>query len=174
VSAPLGNRAFDVLQVLLTAGGNPVTKDEILRRVRPATLGVEELAARLDDLFRLLTGGRRTALPRHRRLRATLDWSYELLPSAERTVLRRVAVLPGPFELAALSAVAADGEITVSEVIDSISNLVLKSLIAATLSGALVRYRLLDTTRAPIFARFDEGFASADLMTAQALLNELQ
>jgi predicted ATPase/DNA-binding winged helix-turn-helix (wHTH) protein len=115
---------------------------------RAATLGVETLAARLDDLFRLLTGGRRTALPRHQTLRATLDWSYELLPKAERAVLRRVTVLPGPFMLEAVCAVAADGEITASDVVDSISNLVSKSMIAATLSGALVRYRLLETTRA--------------------------
>jgi predicted ATPase/DNA-binding winged helix-turn-helix (wHTH) protein len=115
---------------------------------RAATLGVETLAARLDDLFRLLTGGRRTALPRHQTLRATLDWSYELLPKAERAVLRRVAVLPGPFMLEAACAVAVDGDLTASDVIDSISNLVSKSMIAATLSGALVRYRLLETTRA--------------------------
>jgi predicted ATPase/DNA-binding winged helix-turn-helix (wHTH) protein len=115
---------------------------------RAATLGVKELAARLDDLFRLLTGGRRTALPRHQTLRATLDWSYELLPEAERTVLRRLAVLPGPFMLEAACALAADGDIAASDVIDSISNLVSKSMIAATLSGALVRYRLLETTRA--------------------------
>jgi predicted ATPase/DNA-binding winged helix-turn-helix (wHTH) protein len=114
---------------------------------RAATLGVKELAARLDDLFRLLTSGRRTALPRHQTLRATLDWSYELLPKVERTVLRRLAVLPGPFMLEAACAVAADGNITASDAIDSISNLVSKSMIAATLSGALVRYRLLETTR---------------------------
>jgi predicted ATPase/DNA-binding winged helix-turn-helix (wHTH) protein len=115
---------------------------------RAATLGVENLAARLQDLFWLLTGGRRAALPRQQTLRATLDWSYELLPKAERAVLHRVAVLPGPFMLEAACAVAADGEIAASDVIDSISNLVSKSMIAATLSGALVRYRLLETTRA--------------------------
>jgi hypothetical protein len=109
---------------------------------------VENLAARLDDLFRLLTGGRRTALPRQQTLRATLDWSYELLPKAERVVLRRLAVLPGPFMLEAACAVAADGDITAPDVIDLISNLVSKSMIAATLSGALVSYRLLETTRA--------------------------
>jgi predicted ATPase/DNA-binding winged helix-turn-helix (wHTH) protein len=115
---------------------------------RAATLGVKELAARLGDLFRLLTGGKRTALPRHQTLRATLDWSYELLPEVERTVLRRLAVLPGSFMLEAACAVAVDGDLTASDVIDSISNLVSKSMIAATLSGALVRYRLLQTTRA--------------------------
>jgi predicted ATPase/DNA-binding winged helix-turn-helix (wHTH) protein len=119
-----------------------------LASARAATLGVAELAARLDDLFRLLTHGRRTALPRHQTLRATLDWSYELLPEVERTVLRRLAVLPGSFMLEAACAVAADGDLTADDVIDSISNLTSKSMIAATLSGALVRYRLLETTRA--------------------------
>jgi predicted ATPase len=119
-----------------------------LASARAATLGVKELAARLDDLFQLLTGGRRTALPRHQTLRATLDWSYELLSEVERTVLRRAAVLPGSFTLETACAVAADGDITASDVIDSISNLVSKSMIASTLSGAFVRYRLLETTRA--------------------------
>jgi predicted ATPase/DNA-binding winged helix-turn-helix (wHTH) protein len=119
-----------------------------LAAARAATLGVEQLAARLDDQFQLLTSARRTALPRHQTLRATLDWSHELLPQAERVVLRRVAVFPGPFMLEAACAVAADGKITAGEVIDSISNLVLKSMIAATPSGTLVRYRLLETTRA--------------------------
>ena len=66
-----------------------------LAAARTAALGVEGLAARLDDRFRLLTGGHRTALPRHQTLRATLDWSYELLPEAERVVLRRLAVFAG-------------------------------------------------------------------------------
>jgi predicted ATPase/DNA-binding winged helix-turn-helix (wHTH) protein len=115
---------------------------------RAATLGVENLAVRLDDLFRLLIGGRRAALPRHQTLRATLDWSYELLPEAERAVLRRLAVLPGPFMLEAACAIAADADITACDIINSISSLVSKSMIAATLAGALVRYRLLETTRA--------------------------
>jgi predicted ATPase len=62
-----------------------------LAAARTNALGVEELAARLDDCFHLLTGGRRTALPRHQTLRATLDWSYQLLPELERVVLRRLA-----------------------------------------------------------------------------------
>jgi len=119
-----------------------------LASARAATLGVKELAARLDDRFRLLTGGRRTALPRQQTLRATLDWSYELLSEVERAVLRRAAVLPGSFMLETACAVAVEGALTASVVIDSISNLVSKSMIAATLSDALVRYRLLETTRA--------------------------
>jgi len=68
-----------------------------LAAARASALGVEWLAARIDDRFHLLTGGRRTALPRHQTLRATLDWSYELLTGPERVILRRLAVFAGPF-----------------------------------------------------------------------------
>jgi predicted ATPase/DNA-binding winged helix-turn-helix (wHTH) protein len=116
---------------------------------RVAALGIEEVAARLDDRFQLLTDGRRTALPRHQTLRATLDWSYELLPEPERTVLRRLAVFAGPFALEAPIAVVASPEIAPSEVVDGLFNLVEKSLVVAEIDGTVVaRYRLLDTTRA--------------------------
>jgi predicted ATPase len=105
------------------------------------------LAAGLDDRFQLLTGGRRTALPRHRTLQATLDWSYELLAEPERVILRRVAVFAGAFELAAAREVLASDEVTSSAVVDGLSSLVAKSLVTAEVAGATVRYRLLDTTR---------------------------
>src|SRR5262249_17826249 len=76
-----------------------------LAAARTATLGLEELAARLDDRFRLLTCGHRTALPRQQTLRATLDWSYEFLTAIEQTVLRRLAVFAGAFTLEAATAV---------------------------------------------------------------------
>jgi non-specific serine/threonine protein kinase len=75
---------------------------------RAAALGLLQVAAMLDDGFRLLTIGRRTALPRHQTLRATLDWSYELLTQPGRVILRRLAVFAGPFNLQATIAVAAD------------------------------------------------------------------
>jgi predicted ATPase len=75
-----------------------------LAAARVSALGVEGLAARLDDRFRLLTGEKRTALPRHQTLRATLDWSYELLTEPERVMLRRLAVFVGPFNLQCQSA----------------------------------------------------------------------
>ena len=105
-----------------------------LRRV-PAAFGVEQLVAHLNDRFHLLTGGRRTALPRHQTLRAMLDWSYELLLEPERVVLRRLAVFSGVFSLEAASAVAADPEITPSLVIQSLSNLVAKSLVVAEMKS---------------------------------------
>ena len=119
-----------------------------LAAARAPALGVEALAARLDDRFRLLTAGHRTALPRHQTLQATLDWSYELLPESERLVLGRLAVFAGGFALGSASAVAASGEITPSHVIDCVVNLVAKSLLTVDLRGPIAHYRLLDTTRA--------------------------
>src|SRR5438067_1721427 len=119
-----------------------------LAAARTNTLGVEELASRLDDCFDLLTGGRRTALPRHQTLRATLDWSYQLLPELERVVLRRLAIFAGGFTLQAASTVAAIGEIASADIVDCAANLVAKSLLAADLGGATGWYRLLETTRA--------------------------
>jgi predicted ATPase/DNA-binding winged helix-turn-helix (wHTH) protein len=115
---------------------------------RAAVLGIEELAARLDDRFHLLTGGRRTALPRHQTLRATLDWSYDLLPESERLVLRRVAIFAGAFPLEAAIAIAAGTELRASEVIDCVANLVAKSLVSVDFTGAASQYLLLETTRA--------------------------
>jgi predicted ATPase len=119
-----------------------------LAAARTATLGLEELAARLDDRFRLLTGGHRTALPRHQTLRATLDWSYELLPVLERTVLHRLAIFAGGFTLEAASAVATTPDLDAPAVVDSVTNLAAKSLVVVEVAGAVTRYRLLETTRA--------------------------
>jgi predicted ATPase/DNA-binding winged helix-turn-helix (wHTH) protein len=119
-----------------------------LAAARAAALGIEELAAGLNDRFRILTGGRRTALPRHRTLRAALDWSYELLSEPERVILRRLAVFAGVFRLEAARAVTASPEITPVEVVDGIANLVAKSLVTVAAGGTVAHYRLLDTTRA--------------------------
>ena len=119
-----------------------------LAAARTAALGVEEIFACLDNPFRLLTGGRRTALPRHRTLRATLDWSYELLAEPERMILRRLAVFAGGFSLEAAMAVVAKEGLTASDVVDGLSSLIAKSLVAANIEGSIARYRLLDTTRA--------------------------
>jgi predicted ATPase/DNA-binding winged helix-turn-helix (wHTH) protein len=128
-----------------------------LAAARAAALGIEELAARLDDRFHLLTGGRRTALLRHQTLRATLDWSYELLPELERSVLRRLAIFPRSFRLTAASAVAASEDLAARLVVDGLANLVTKSLVAAEIDGALAHYRLLDTTRIYALEKLDQS-----------------
>jgi len=129
-----------------------------LAATRIAGFGVAGVAARLDDRFRLLTGGSRT-LARQQTMRATLDWSYDLLSESERVVLRRLGVFVGPFTMDAASAVAAGVDIPASEVADSVANLVGKSLLAADVGGAIVHYRLLETTRA--YAR-DKLLGSAE------------
>jgi predicted ATPase/DNA-binding winged helix-turn-helix (wHTH) protein len=122
---------------------------------RVATLGLEQVASRLDDRFTLLTGGRRTALPRHRTLRAMLDWSYELLPEAERRLFRRLAVFPGGFTLEAAAAVAGDS--TAPAVAESIANLVAKSVVTRDGSVPAGRWRLLETIRAYGLGRLAES-----------------
>jgi predicted ATPase len=119
-----------------------------LAAARASTLGVQKLASRLDDRFNLLTEGRRTALPRHQTLRATFDWSYELLPESERVVLRRLSIFAGGFTLEAALAVIANADILESNVVEGVVHLVTKSLVAADVGGAVVRYWLLETTRA--------------------------
>jgi predicted ATPase/DNA-binding winged helix-turn-helix (wHTH) protein len=125
---------------------------------RVSMLTVDEIAARLDDRFRLLTARRRTASPRHQTLRATFDWSYELLPEAERVILRRLALFAGPFSLDAAGAVAASPpKISPWEVVEGLSSLVAKSLVAAENAGAGIRFRLLDTTRAYALEKLEES-----------------
>ena len=116
---------------------------------RAAALGLAEVASHLDDRFRFLTGGRRTALPRHQTLRATLDWSYDLLPDPEQLLLRRLAVFSAGFTLDAAAAVM--GNTTPSTVAEGMANLVAKSLVTRDGSVPAGRWRLLETIR--IYAR---------------------
>jgi predicted ATPase/DNA-binding winged helix-turn-helix (wHTH) protein len=115
---------------------------------RAATLGIDQVADGLNDRFSLLTSGRRTAVPRHRTLRATLDWSYDLLPEPERLLLRRLAVFPAGFTIDAATAVMSESGLDASAVMAGIANLVTKSLVALSQSEASKRWRLLETIRA--------------------------
>jgi predicted ATPase/DNA-binding winged helix-turn-helix (wHTH) protein len=117
-----------------------------LAAARVDLLGIQVLAKLLHESFNVLTEGRRTALPRHRTLRATLDWSYELLAEDERILLRKLAVFCGYFTLEAAAAVAEDQDST-SSLLDGIAALVAKSLISAAPAPHAARYRLLETTR---------------------------
>jgi predicted ATPase/DNA-binding winged helix-turn-helix (wHTH) protein len=123
-----------VLEICRRLDGVPLALE--LAAARIDVLGVRELAAHLDDRFRLLTSGRRTAVPRHQTLGATLDWSYQLLPEAERRMLRRLAVFAGDFPLAAAIGVTADT--APSEIVDHIGSLVTKSLVAARATACLI------------------------------------
>src|SRR6266436_994083 len=139
-------RAATVAAICRRLDGIPLAIE--LAAARVPAFGVDGIAARLGDRFHLLTGGRRTALPRQQTLRATLDWSYELLSEPERAVLRRLAVFPGGFTLEAASTVVASAEIGPSDGVDHVPDLVEKSLVVADGAGATVNYRLLETMRA--------------------------
>lgn len=128
-----------------------------LAAARSTVFGVEGLAARLDDRFRLLSGGHRTALPRHQTLRATLDWSYELLPESERIVLGRMAIFAGSCSLQSLCDVVAGGRIVADDVVDYVANLVAKSLVVANVASENGQYRLLETMRAYAMEKLQES-----------------
>jgi predicted ATPase/DNA-binding winged helix-turn-helix (wHTH) protein len=133
-----------------------------------AALGIEALATHLGDRFQLLISGQRTALPRHQTLRATFDWSYELLAERERVLLRRLGVFAGVFSLEAVDAVAADDQIAAPDVAATLASLIAKSLVAAEVEGAIARYRLLDTTRAYACEKLGESGESGRLARAHA------
>jgi non-specific serine/threonine protein kinase len=115
-------------------------------------LSVEQIAARLADRFRLLTGGSRTALPRQQTLRATLDWSHDLLTPPERVVLRRLSVFAGGFALEAAEAVCDE-----EDLLGVLTRLVDKSLVIADQLDGVARYRLLETVRQYAAEKLDEA-----------------
>ena len=126
--------------------GIPLAIELAAARVR--SLSVKDIAAGLDDRFRLLAGGSRTALARQRTLEASVQWSYELTSAEERAVLRRLSVFQGDFDLNAAERVAAAGDVDEVAVLDVLSRLVDKSLVQMEeTSGGEVRYWLLDTIR---------------------------
>ena len=135
---------------------------------RVDAFGVRGVAEGLDDRFRLLSGGRRTALPRHQALRATLDWSYELLPDLERTLLRRLGAFVDGFTLNSVRAVATVSEMQDWAIADLLASLIAKSLVSSKTEGSIVRYRLLDTTRAYTLVKLAESGESATILRRHA------
>jgi predicted ATPase/DNA-binding SARP family transcriptional activator len=125
--------------------GQPLALE--LAAAQVATLGIEQLAVRLGDVFAVLTRGRRTALPRHKTLRALLDWSYHLLGDGERTLLRRVSAFHGAFTLDAAARVCGDGPDDDAEVTAALGRLVEQSLVQVRDEDGEVRYALLETVR---------------------------
>ena len=122
---------------------------------RVEVLGVEGLAARLDDSLRLLGAQRRAAMPRHRTMRAVVDWSYGLLSEDEQRFFRALGMFAGGFTGEAAAAVAMDAATTGADAIDRLADLVAKSLVVADVSGTKPRFRLLDTTRAYAIEKLD-------------------
>jgi predicted ATPase/DNA-binding CsgD family transcriptional regulator len=153
------DRALAARPDFTVTGGNAPAVTEICRRLdgiplaielaaaRMRAFSAEQIAARLDDRFRLLTTGPRTAVPRQQTLRATVDWSYALLSEPERALLRRLSVFAGGWTLEAAEAVCGGSGIAPHTVLDLLAQLVDKSLVVAEEQHGAVRYRLLETIR---------------------------
>jgi predicted ATPase len=154
-SAPL------VAQICRRLDGMPLAIELAASRLR--ALSLADLHDRLDQRFRLLTGGSRNALPRQQTLLATVDWSYALLTAPERKLLRRLSVFFDGFHLDAAEAVCAGGDLDVFAVTDLVASLVDKSLVVAEDAGGGLRYRLLETIRQFAAERLtDAGGTEAD------------
>jgi non-specific serine/threonine protein kinase len=138
--------AFSVAQICRRLDGIPLAIELAAARIK--VLSVEEIAARLDDRFSLLTAGSRTAVPRHQTLRATIDWSHDLLTEPERVLFRRLAVFAGGFTLDAAESVCSRG-MKRSDILDLLGRLVDKSLVIVeqVSDTSETRYRLLETIR---------------------------
>jgi predicted ATPase len=137
--------------VVIRLDGIPLAIELAAARMR--LLGVDQLVQRLDDTFRLLTGGSRSKLPRHQTLRASIDWSYNLLSEPERIMLRRLSIFAGSWRLQAAEQVCAHAfedcqPLCPEDILDLLSSLVDKSLVITDHETAgRVRYRMLETIR---------------------------
>ena len=153
------DRAQATLPSFALSGANADAVDEICRRLDGMPLAIElaaarvrvlsptQIAERLDDAFRLLTSGNRTALPRHRTLRAAMEWSFGLLGEREQVLLRRLSVFAGSFSLEAAEAVCAGEPLDPDDILDGVTALVDKSLVTMIAGEGVARYRLLETVR---------------------------
>ncbi len=150
----LADHASTVARICARLDGIPLAIE--LAAARLKVLSAEQIAARLDDCFDLLTAGSRTALPRHQTLRAAMDWSFDLLSEEERELFRRLAVFAGGFSLEAVEAVSSiqysvnsspHTEYWTLNTVDLLTSLIDKSLVGVEQKGNAMRYRLLETVR---------------------------
>src|SRR5262249_12427403 len=135
---------------------------------RVESYGLQQTAALLDQRLKLAWQGPGTAPPRQRTLQATLDWSYRLLSEVERKVLCRLAVFVGHFTLDAAMEVVTSQTLDQSLFLDAMDSLVAKSMVATRPVGAMMRYRLLDTTRAYVLERDDADAAPGEVALRHA------
>jgi predicted ATPase/class 3 adenylate cyclase len=131
-----------------------------LAAARTTAMSPREIAARLDERFRLLTGGRRTAVERHQTLRATVDWSYSLLGEREQTVFERLGVFAGSFDASAAEAIVSGEGIEPWDVLDALSDLAAKSMVVVERTEDTTRYQLNETMRAYALERLDDAEAA--------------
>ncbi len=153
-----------VREICRRLDGMPLAIELAAARLR--ALSLDEIVDSLHDRFRLLIGGRRTAVRRQQTLRASVDWSHALLTEPERVLFRRLAPFLGGFDLAAGRAVAGDGEVERFQVLDQLTLLVDKSLVIAENSCGRTRYRLLETVRQYALEKLGES-GEADAMRAR-------
>jgi predicted ATPase/class 3 adenylate cyclase len=139
------DNATYVAEICRRLDGIPLAIELAAARVK--VLSPQQLAQKLDERFRVLTGGDRTALPRQQTMRALIDWSYDLLSDDERTLFRKLSIFAGGFTLETAGAIGVDEITDEIAVLDLLSSLVDKSLVAAELVGSGTRYRLLESTR---------------------------
>ena len=156
-----------VAEICRRLDGIPLAIELAAARVR--VLSPEQIARRLDDAFRLLTGGSRSSLPRHRTLRATMEWSFALLAEREQVLLQRLGIFAGTFTLDAAEAVCAGAPLEAEDILDGVSALVDKSLVAMDAGDGVARYRLLETVRQYAVERLTEAGERAALEAHHAL-----
>ena len=151
--------AAAIVEVCRRLGGIPLALELAATRVK--VLSCDQIATRLNNQFRLLTGGARNALPRHQTLRAAVDWSYDLLTDAERSLFRRLSVFAGGFSLEAAEAVCCGGGCGDEDILDLLCSLVDKSLVVVDERKGRVRYRFLEPLRQYAAERLAEAEESA-------------
>jgi predicted ATPase/class 3 adenylate cyclase len=139
------NDSSAIAQILHRLDGIPLAIE--LAAARAEVLTFPQIASKLDDQFRLLTGGSRTSLERQQTMRAAVEWSYKLLTDDERTLLRRLSVFAGGFSLEAAEEICGIDPLTPTRVLDLVAALVQKSLVSAARKGRAARYRLLEAIR---------------------------
>jgi len=152
--AMTNDNALAVAEICERLDGVPLAIE--LAAARTSSLSPEQIEERLDQRFRLLTGGRRTALPRQQTLEATVAWSFELLSDPEKTLFARLSVFAGGFTLEAAEAVCPGDDIDSRDVADLIGSLATKSLVIATAD----RYWMLETLRAYGAQRLEQSFGA--------------
>ncbi|NIH86791.1 BTAD domain-containing putative transcriptional regulator [Amycolatopsis granulosa] len=152
---PAGSTADAVTEICERLDGMPLALELAAARLRSMT--AEQIARRLDDRFRLLNSGSRTAMPRQRTLRAVVEWSWDLLEKPERILARRLSMFAGGATVASAEAVCADELLPAEDVLYVLGSLVEKSIVDAVATAGEPRYRMLETLRAYGAERLDEA-----------------
>lgn len=157
----LDGNASVVARICARLDGMPLAIELATAWVKGLT--VEEIAQRLDKRFQLLTGGSRTALPRQQTLRATIDWSFDLLSENERALFRRLAVFAGGWTLDAVEAICADESFAAADVLELLMRLIDKSLVVVIEQSGATRHHFLETIREYAREKLAESGEAAEI-----------